>query len=126
MKRDMDLIRQIGFAIENATGDLDSTSLKIDGFTPQQIAYHCELMHESELFQGFSTSHLESPFAEFQIQRLTSKGHDFIDAARSDTIWKKTTTAIATAVGGASIDVVIKYLKAQAMATLGLPTSSGP
>ena len=69
---------------------------------------------------------MQSPFAEFQIQRLTSKGHDFIDAARSDTIWKKTTTAIAKAVGGASIDVFIKYLKAQAMETLGLPTSGSP
>ena len=112
MKRDMDLIRQIAFAIENASDDLDSPFLVIDGYTPQQIAYHCDLMHESDLFQGFSTSHLSSPFAEFQIQRLTSKGHDFIDAARSDTIWKKTTTAIAKAVGGASIDVFIKYLKA--------------
>jgi hypothetical protein len=124
MKRDMDLIRKIAFAIEDSSSAIDSNSLAIDGFTQEQIAYHCELMNESGLLHAIDVSHLQSKFAEFQINRLTAKGHDFTDAARSDTIWKKATTKIASTVGGVTIDVLIQYLKTQALASLGLSTPS--
>ena len=123
MRRDMDLVRKIAFAIEDAKSPFDSKSLHIDGYTEEQIAYHCELMNESGLFHAIDVSHLQSKFAEFQINRLTSKGHDFTDAARSDTIWKKATTTIATTVGGVTIDILIQYLKAQALSALGLSST---
>ena len=121
MRRDMELIRQIAFAVEAADDGLDSETLVINGYTASQIGYHCELMNESGLIDTIDTQTLGSEFATFHIRRLTSKGHDFADAARNDTIWNKAKATIASTVGGVTIDVMIRYLKSQAMAALGLP-----
>lgn len=122
MRRDMELIRQIAFAVESADDGLDSEDIQVEGFTASQIGYHCDLMNESGLIDTIDTQTMSSDFATFHIKRLTSKGHDFVDAARSDTIWNKARATIAATVGGVTIDVMIRYLKSQAMAALGMPT----
>ena len=122
MRRDMDLIRQIAFAVEAAGDGIDSEDIRIAGYSDAQIGYHCELMDESGLIDTISTQTLSSDFATFQIKRLTSKGHDFVDAARNDTLWNKAKTTIAATVGGVTIDVMIRYLKSQALAALGMET----
>lgn len=126
MRRDMELIRQIAFVVEASDDDIDSETLAIDGYDEAQIGYHCDLMNESGLIHTVSTRTLgaETTFATFYIQRLTSKGHDFVDAARNNTIWNKATATVASTVGGVTIDVMIRYLKFQAMTALGLPPDS--
>jgi hypothetical protein len=121
MRRDMELVRQIAFAVESASSGIDSESLQIPNYSAEQIAYHCDLMNESGLLDTIDTQTMDSAFATFHIRRLTSKGHDFIDSARNETLWNKAKTTIASTVGGVTIDVLMKYLKSQAMATLGLP-----
>jgi hypothetical protein len=121
MKRDMDLIRKIAFAVESMPSSIDSESLRIDGFNEEQIAYHCELMNESGLFVAIDTQTMHSDYASFNILRLTSKGHDFVDAARSDSVWNKAKATIATTVGSVSLDMMIRYLKTIAGSALGLP-----
>ena len=120
MKRDMDLIRKLGLAIEAATDHIDSSNLAIDEFTPEQIGYHLVLMTESKLIVSVNTSTLGSTYPEMLITRLTSLGHDFVDAARNDTVWKKATAAIRTTVGTTTIAVLLEYLKAELRKTLGL------
>ncbi len=119
MKRDMDLIRKIAFAIEATEDPIESVSIAIDDFTPKQIAYHCELMNDSGLFVSETFTHTESKFEEFLILRLTSKGHDFIDSARNETIWVKAKNTISSKVGGITIDALIQYLSSQALSVLG-------
>jgi len=121
MKRDMDLIRKIAFAVESMPSPMDSESIQIDGFNAEQIAYHCELMHESGLLVAIDTQTMHSDYASFNIQRLTSKGHDFVDAARSDSVWNKAKATIATTVGSVSLDMMIRYLKTIAGSAIGLP-----
>lgn len=121
MKRDMELIRALVFAIEDAGADIESTSLKCNGFTAAQIAYHCELLAESELIECTDNSHLGSVHAEFLIHRLTSKGHDFADAARSDAIWTRSMKTVKETVGAVTINVLLQYLQTEARRVLGLP-----
>jgi preprotein translocase subunit SecF len=120
----MELIRKIAFVVETAEEGIDSEDIHIEGYSNAQIAYHCELMNESQLIDAIDTQTLSSEYATFQINRLTSKGHDFVDAARSDTIWNKAKATITATVGGVSIDVFIRFLKAQALSALGLPPES--
>ena len=120
MKRDIDLIRKIAFEVESLSSPINSESLRIDGFNTAQIAYHCELMIESGLVVATDTSSMRQD--SFNIQRLTSKGHDFIDAARNDSVWKQAKEKIATTVGTASIDILTRFLKAIASSALGLPS----
>lgn len=106
--------------MEDANGGIDSESLSIDGFTTAEIGYHCELMNESGLINTIDTQTMGDVFPTFFIKRLTSKGHDFTDSARSDTLWQKAMTTISATAGGVTIDVMIRYLKQQAYSALGM------
>ncbi|MEI8212233.1 MAG: DUF2513 domain-containing protein [Planctomycetota bacterium] len=121
MRRNMDLIRQIAFAVEKATPPVISSELVIDGFTQEQIVYHCELMLDSQLIVAIDMSDLLPMVSTLSISRLTSKGHDFVDAARSDTIWNKAKKTIESTVKTASIETMTACLKAVASAAIGLP-----
>ena len=123
MKRDMDLIRKLALAIEVSVTQIDSTLLLIDGFTPEQIGYHLELMVEAKLIVAIDATHLGSRYPEMIVTRLSSRGHDFVDAARDDTIWKKSLATIRTTVGTTTISVLLEYLKAEIRRTLGMPAA---
>jgi len=47
----------------------------------------------------------------YVIQRLTSAGHDFLDASRNDTIWAKFKKRAAKFGGSLSIPVAMELLK---------------
>ena len=55
--------------------------------------------------------------------RMTNAGHDYLDAIRSDTIWKKTKDGAAE-LGGVTLgmmrDIAIGYLKQEAATKLGI------
>lgn len=122
MRRDMELIRQIALVVESANDGIGSEDIRIAGYSVAQVGYHCDLMNESGLIDTIDIRTLSSDYPTFHIKRLTSKGHDFVDAARNNAIWNKAMATIATAVGGVTIDVMIRYLKFQTMAALGMPT----
>lgn len=87
MKRDLHLVRAIGFAVEAATQSLSSTAIVIDGYRPEAIAYHAVLMCEAGLLLAEDASELAAGVPELMIHRLTWAGHEFIDAARDDSSW---------------------------------------
>lgn len=124
MKRDMELIRKIAFYIESAREQVFSPSIQIEGFTTEQICYHCELMLDAGLIRVNDNSHLNSDVCEMLIDRLTSKGHDFVDAARSDTLWNKTRKKVIDTVGSVTIDVLLTFLKSQSLEMLGNSSTS--
>jgi hypothetical protein len=126
MKRDMDLIRNILLCLEESPDTVVSASnFGIDGHTGKEISYHLTLMSQADLVRGehvvvFSGSSWVSLM-------LTWKGHEFLDAARDDTVWAKVKGAAAGA-GGIAFDVVksllVAYLKERASSLLGLKISA--
>lgn len=120
-KRNMDLIRQIAFLVESAKGGINSSNFEVDGCNFDEIQYHCELMADAGLIDAPDEMQTLGSTGLY-IQSLTWSGHDFIDAARSDTLWQKAKTKIAATVGAVSIDVMVRYLKEQAAQMLGLST----
>jgi hypothetical protein len=125
MKRDMELIRKIAFLVEGSKS-IDSEEIVIESTDHEAIAYHVELMVESGLLSAVDITDIESEWSQFRIERLTSKGHDFVDSARSETVWNKTVEAIKKTVGGTTLDLLMQYLKAEAGRALGLPSGVGP
>jgi len=85
MTRDMDLFRKMLIEIE-AVPPGQWTRIKVEGATAEAIRYHAQLADDAGFiearFMGNSTT-------EFAVQRLTYTGHEFLDAARSDTLWAK-------------------------------------
>lgn len=87
MKRDADLARQILLETENIPFDGGVHEIKILGYSAEEIAYHLLLARDAGLLEVKDLSGNE--YVMVRVTRLTHDGHEFLDAARSDTIWKK-------------------------------------
>jgi len=95
MKRDMDLIRLLLLDIEGeAKPDLSK-------YTEDQQTYHLALIIEAELAHGGIAENNEGYPLAASATWLSWKGHEFLDAARNETIWKKAIATIKNA--GASL-----------------------
>lgn len=119
MKRDMDLVRKILLEIEEKGNDpLDWFELELPGFTAEQVAYHVLILQEGGLIDAEDLSSMPKGFS-IAPKRLTWKGHEFLDAARSDTIWNKVKAQVKDKAGSVSFDVLKVLLKKAAVAVLG-------
>ncbi len=101
MKRDPDLIRDLLDYIEknhDGVNSITSNEIKFKDYDEIQIAYHLSLLRDAGLILGKGTSAFKGP-PLWIISRLTNDGHDFIEAARNDTAWKKTKDKMAEAGG---------------------------
>lgn len=89
MKRDMDLVRNILIKIEqNENDDFYRNTFSIAGYDQTTVDYHILLLKEAGLLDAHISESEQGIFA--QPIRLTWSGHEFIDAARNDTIWEQT------------------------------------
>ena len=111
MKREMELIRLLLLQIEGEDKpDLSPCS-------EQQKLYHETLLIEAELAHGGAVDDASGNPLAANATRLTWKGHEFLDAARNETIWRKTITKMKSA--GASLplpliqEVLTSFLKKQ-------------
>ena len=117
MKRDMDLVRQILLAIEEAPGF--APTLNIDGYTDEQIGFHVIIMIEANLIHGADVTGDGDTGPMGIPTRLSWEGHDFLDAARDPSRWQQAKDAIGP-IGGASIQVWIGVLTQVMKQSLGL------
>jgi hypothetical protein len=115
MKRDMELVRAILQKIESDDGNLD-----VEGCSLAQFLYHCELLEEAGLIVAQFVRDGQGEPAGVRVQRLTNAGHDFLDASRSDTVWKKFRAATLKVGGGVAIPVAVELLKKLTAIELGL------
>jgi hypothetical protein len=120
MKRDMDLVRMIVFAIESHEHGSMDKMVVIDGYSEEQVGYHAHLMEQAGLIDGFDTSSREVDSPTVQPTSLTWAGHEFADNARSETTWNKARTTIAATVGTVAFGVLAELLKKLAGQQLGL------
>lgn len=118
MKRDDELIRQLLLDFE-AAGDW---LIFVPGMTlsaspeERKRRYHMMLLGDEGML---------APVANGTM-RMTAKGHDMVEAIRSDTVWAKTKEG-ARAVGGVTLgmlkDIAVTYLKKEAAERLGISFS---
>lgn len=131
MKRDLDIQRELLIRVEGAE-DIDGLAFTPEAlFTqsgwPEGYLESGQKMNEVEEYNikklqeaGFVTAEY---LGEFWHVNLTHDGHDYLDAVRNDTVWKKT-KAGAAKVGGMSLDMIkdlaIAYGKQIAADKLGI------
>ncbi len=121
MKRDMELVRAILLAIENAPENLTSNP-QIEGYEPTTIELHMRLLREA----GF----VQAAFADYRAgvrithgAALTWSGHDFLEDVRDPKIWASTKEG-ANKVGSWSLTLLGELAKGfakQKAIELGLP-----
>ena len=110
MKRDLDLVRSILLAIENdeeATGR-SLVNLRIDdGYSQEQVSYHVKLLHEAGLIEAIDFS--GGIYLRWEPQSLTWYGHEFLDSARNETLWKEAKKQMKN-IGSSSFQVLLQIL----------------
>ena len=70
MQREMDLIRLILLELEKAPGAFTG-EMKFDGYSPEQVGYHCWLLLEGGFALGVETTHQGSIGREAVATTLT-------------------------------------------------------
>lgn len=89
MKRDMDLVRLILLEIEHSSdGAQLQMNFDIPDYTPEIVSYHLMILHDAGLIEASDLSTMGRGLF-WCPKRLTWSGHEFLDAARNDSIWKK-------------------------------------
>lgn len=98
MKRDLDFCREILLHVEGLSAGL--VRLDEENFPerdPDEIDYHVRLLVDAGLLDGPGNG---------TVQGLTWKGHEFLDAARDDTMWNRAKGVVKEKAGGAAFDLV--------------------
>src|SRR5690348_12661169 len=106
MKRDMDLVRAILFEIEKIPYTGNPVDVQVDGHSHAEISYHILLLTEAALIASQHTGPSYKPL------RLTWDGHEFLDAARNDTMWAKAKETVTKNTGALSLEALKLALSA--------------
>ena len=121
MKRDMTLIREILIQLEADDSDpLQAVAIAVEGYSERELMYHFRLLGEADLIDALNTSSADT--SRWHAQRLTWHGHEFLDAARDETIWQAALDKIAAANGTASFAIMTEILLDLNREKLGLKT----
>lgn len=114
MKRNPDLLKKILEIVEDSEKDVNSRDMEIEGTSQAQIIYHIKLLQDVDFIEADGLMTFKSE--NFTIHRLTMSGHDFLDASRNETAWRKTKDAMAAS-GGFVLKVaeqlLMEFLKQQ-------------
>ena len=90
MRRDCDLIRLILLEVETEADGRKpvQVDLSASNYSEDQVSYHIRLLEESGFVRGRSVGGRIGPRPEkWVVFDLTNKGHDFLDAIRSNAVW---------------------------------------
>jgi hypothetical protein len=109
MRRDMDLVRDLLFAMEADPHGYYQGRLLLKNYTEEQVGYHVKLMMDAGLIEGFEVNTHDKPGPVAIPIRITWKGHEFLDACRGDQRWISAKEIIER-VKGVSFDVMMVIL----------------
>jgi len=116
MKRDMDLVREILLKMEDLPMKSGWYNIHIDGRSEEEIIYHVRIMHEHRLIEAADLTTKNG--VDWRPKRLTYEGHEFLDAARSDTVWTKAKDKAISATGTLTLEAMKVALPAVVKALL--------
>jgi Hypothetical protein (DUF2513) len=104
MKRDMTLVREILLATEAHPPGQGPANLQLPGFSAEQMSYHVKIMAEAGFIEALDASTHDG--MEWNPTSLTWQGHEFLDAVRNETVWRKTLTFIKEKGGSVPFEIV--------------------
>lgn len=121
MKRDMDLVRKILLEATAREGAYVGKNPTIEGYSDDQVAHHVYLMKQGGLVEAADWRLLDGSPPIALLTNVTWDGHDFLDAARSETVWNQSMAKARAASVDLSIATLKELLVATAKSALGLP-----
>jgi len=120
VKRDMDLVRDILLRIEE--NDFEGPDWRInsqfEGYSESEVMYHIGLLYKAGYIEAADGSAASGEF--YEPTGMTWEGHDFLDAARNQTVWNSAKAAAAQYGGPIPLEVMKALLIKGASTFLGL------
>lgn len=120
MKRDLELIRKLVLAAEASETGYVLDDIEIEGYLKEQVGYHAYLLVDAGLAKGLDVTCVSDTTPQWRVLHLTSAGHDFADASRDESTWKKATGIVKDKASGVTLDVMKQVLISVVKNTLGL------
>ena len=118
MQRDIDLIREILFLVEEKDSPIGWINIQIDSYSKEQISYHVKLLAEAGYLEAEDLTTLDG--FDWQPVSLTWQGHGFLDAARDNKLWNKAKIHLGNKVASVSFEVLKALLVNFGKQALGL------
>ena len=109
MKRDMDLARSILFVIEASKDDPRGWVEDLGtfgGHSDTEVSYHVKLLYEAGFIEADDLSTAGEGNFRWLAKQLTWEGHEFLDAARKDSLWERAKRQTFEKTGGLSLELL--------------------
>ena len=119
MKRDLDLVRAILKDVEETPAGQIISGLEFDGYDKADVGEHVHLLLDAGFLKGEIVRAMDGQYF-MAIQGLTWKGHDFVNAAKADSVWKPVKEKLLKSAVGFTFDLVVELLKAEAKRQMAL------
>ncbi|MCC6227745.1 MAG: DUF2513 domain-containing protein [Phycisphaerales bacterium] len=118
MKRDMDLCRLILVEAEKLPPSPLALNepIEIPGHEYDVIVEHIRILADDGMVEAQDWSTMDG--VDWRIERLTSRGHDFLAAARDDTLWRRAKVQLGPKIATVGLKVVGDVLSQLARAPL--------
>ena len=114
MKRDMDLVRLLLLDVEG------EEKPDLTAYTAEQRTYHMTLLIEAGLVDGAVARDRQGRPMDVHAIKLTWEGHELLDNARNNAIWRKTIETVKSVGGTVSLEILKDMLVKTARECLGL------
>jgi hypothetical protein len=119
MKRDMELVKAFLLAIEGSEGQVED----LKKWSLEERSYHVALLLDASFVLGNTANDADGRPQGYFISRMTWAGHEFLDALRDDTIWKKAKEHVLKPGASWTFDVLKEWAKHEIKERLGLPVA---
>lgn len=121
MKRDMDLIRKILRKIRDHEDPYGLDCIpEIEGYSKKEISYNIGILKDADLLTARPSVEMRAKYENYFGINLTWEGHDFIDAAEDETIWKNAKKTVIRPGASFTFDILKEWLKSEVKAKLGM------
>jgi hypothetical protein len=121
MTRDMDLVRQILLWAEAQSTARLNRNPEIAGYSEPQIDYHVHLLWQAGLVEALDISSSSRPGPAALITSITWAGHEFLAAAKNETVWNKAKSKVLTGGVSFTLEILKEFLVQAAKDQIGLP-----
>lgn len=115
----MDLVRGLLLFVEENTNNrqpIFEPDLEDEGYDDNVVDYHIGLIYERRLIRAERVG----GGAQWLIRGLTWEGHEFLDEARSDTVWERAREKAGGTFQTVSLEVLKALLQTTARELLGI------
>ena len=113
MIRDMELIKQILQKVEEL--DKSKLNLPIEGYDQLTVNEHIYLCNQANLLEATITRSSQGKAEVAVVDRLTMKGHDFLQHARNNTLWNNVKAKFKEKAVSYSVEMFYLALKQEAI-----------